>query len=113
MSKTHSRITIQIHSAPVGKHAVEYSVDGDPVSMSNPLQVGAQSAPFYYEEPVLRPLDGPIEVSTREVWLSYEVVRFETGDIFYAHSEPEADALAYQIAEAHLLRKLINAGKLD
>jgi hypothetical protein len=112
MSKTLSRITVQVYSAPVGKNAVEYSVDGEPVSMSNPLQLEAQSAPFYYEEPILRPLDGPIEVATREAWLSYEVTRFETGEIFYAHNEAGADAIAYQLAKAHLLDKLINLDKI-
>jgi hypothetical protein len=112
MSKTLDRITIQAYAAPQGGQAIEYSVDREPVSMSNPLQLDGSLVPFYYEQPVLRPLDGPVKTSTRECWISYEVLEFHTGTIHYASNADEADRLAYQIAQAYLLGILVNGGTL-
>lgn len=109
MSRKHlSRITAQAYAG----NALEYSVDGEPVSISAPLQADASQVPFYYEQPILRPLDGPIETKTRETWISYEVTDFSTGIISYAQSAESADHMAYKLAESHLLRKLIAIDKI-
>lgn len=113
MSRKHlSRITFENFAFG----AVEYSVDGDPVSFAGPLN-GAEKAeqvPFYVEMPVVRPLatEGPAETRTVENWVSHEVTDYNTGIIFYAQSAKDADHMAYKIAESYLLRKLINIDKI-
>lgn len=112
MSRTLDRITAQAYA----NHTIEYSVDGEPVSMSTPLDLNEGTlVPFYVERPVIRPLStgDALETYTVENWVGFEVIEFHSGLIHYAQSAKGADALAYQIAQTFLLRTLINAGKLD
>ena len=110
MSKTLDRITVQAYAG----NAIEYSVDSEPVSLSQPLSHDKAHSPFYSEKPVIRPLDasGPDEFATAEHWVQYEVMEFHTGAIHYARNADDADRLAYQIAQAYLLGILIQVGKL-
>lgn len=101
MSRKHlSRITVQAYAF----NALEYSVDGEPVSASSALQADGTQVPFYYE------VDG--ETKARENWVAYQVTEFHTGLIHYSQDATDADTLAYQIAESYLLRKLINVDKI-
>ena len=109
MSRTLDRITAQAYAG----NAIEYSVDGEPVSISTPLQADASQVPFYHEREIVRPLaTTETETETVENWVSYQVTDFNTGIIFYAQSAEDADHMAYKLAMAHLLAKAINGGTM-
>ena len=86
MSNQMSRITFDNYT---------FFVDGEPVSAFSPLNAGATQSPFYYDEPA------------REVWLSYEVVNYATGCIYYAQGREDARMLAEDIARSELLYKVL------
>lgn len=111
ISKTIARITFEQYAFG----AMEYRLDGEAVSYAGPLNgAEAEQVPFYVEMPVIRPLasEGPAETRTSEHWVSHEVIDHVTSEVYYASNAFDADALAYQIAESHLLRALLRADKL-
>jgi hypothetical protein len=112
ISKTIARITFEQYAFG----AIEYRIDGEAVSYAGPLNgTEAEQVPFHVEMPVIRPLaiEGPAETRTSEHWVSHEVIDHFTGVTCYASNASDADSLAYAIAESHLLRALIRAGKLE